>query len=589
MTRFLFALIALAHLFPARAEPLADSAGHWEGQISLASTHLDIRVDLERTGEVWSGTIDIPGQGLRGFKLEPVKVDGAAVNFAMPKIPGDPAFAGKFDKDADTISGDFTQAAIKASFKLERRARPAPDAGDMPAKGLPGEGLAGHWFGSLHSSRILDLRLALEIEKTSAGALEGVLISLDQSRVGIPLTAITEKVGAVAFAVGSIGGVFEGKINAEGSEVAGEWQQGGIKSPVTFKRVAQAPALARPQEPRKPYPYGEEEVQVKNEPAGITLAGTLTLPPGDGPHPAVVLITGSGPQNRDEALMGHRPFLVLADRLTRAGIAVLRCDDRGFAQSTGDFGQAVTDDFADDALAAVAWLRTRPRIDARRIGLLGHSEGGIVAPMAVVKKPNEIAFIVLLAGVGVPVEETLIRQGVDLQRALGTSEESINKLAAMQRKIFSRLKQTTDSADAEKIAREMIVGALAEYTPEQREAMGWSETMVAGQSKMAASPWFRKLLTYDPRPALRQVKCPVLAINGEKDLQVAAKENLAAIREALAAGHNERVKIVEFPSLNHLFQTCTTGAMSEYGQIEETIAPVVLDLVAEWIREQPQR
>ena len=583
----LTALLTFALLLGARAyaEPPADPAGHWEGDISLAGTKLGIRVDLEHAGDTWSGTIDIPVQGLRGFKLEPVKIDGAEVNFAMPNIPGNPAFAGHFDKDAGTITGDFTQAIMKAAFKLERRARPAPIAGEMPAKGLPGDGLAGHWQALLKVSPVIGLRLSLEVTKTPEGVYEAKLFSLDQTTQGIPVADLTEDAGAVALKVPSIGGAYEGKLNDDRSELAGEWKQGGATFPLTFKRVAEAPALHRPQDPKKPYPYREEEVTVPVAAAGIQLAGTLTLPPGEGPHPAVVLITGSGPQDRNESLMGHHPFLVLADHLTRNGIAVLRCDDRGIAQSTGDFSKAVTTDFADDALAAAAWLRTRKEIDPLKIGLIGHSEGGIVAPMAAVREPDHIAFIVLLAGVGVPMEQILARQSSDVARVMGQSEEKIEKSIAVQRELFTMLKATPDDAMAQKLALEIMKKQVAEYSPEERKAAGFSEAMIEGQSRMIATQWFRKLLAYDPRPILLQVQCPVLALNGEKDLQVAAKENLAGIQEALFEGRSMRFEIVPFPGLNHLFQTCTTGAPAEYGEIEETIAPKVLEKISSWIRD----
>jgi pimeloyl-ACP methyl ester carboxylesterase len=286
---------------------------------------------------------------------------------------------------------------------------------------------------------------------------------------------------------------------------------------------------------------------VENKAANVKLSGTLTLPRGEGPHPAAVFITGSGPQDRDESLMGHRPFLVLADHLTRQGIAVLRYDDRGVAQSTGNFGEALHTDFVEDALAAVAFLKTHKGIDAKRTGLVGHSEGGVIAPLAAVKQPGDIAFVVMLAGVGVPMQELMIRQCSDVARLLGTPEDVVVKVAASQRELYPRLIQAADTAAAEKLMREMMEKQMAEYSPEQRAALNMTEGMMAGQVKMAASPWFRKLIAYDPKPTLREMKCPVLAVNGEKDVQVAAKENLAGIREALAAGGNNRVKTIEFP------------------------------------------
>ena len=582
-----FSAIGLGFMGNRAAAAPADVAGHWEGAITLPTAALGIRVDLSRSGESWQGTIDIPVQNLRGFKLDPMKVDGPTIAFAMPGIPGDPQFAGRLAEDGSSITGDFSQGGGTFPFKLERKAAPTATP-DAPAVGIPGKGLSGHWQGSLRPTPVIELRLALEIANPDAEKLEGVLISLDQGDARIPITALTEQNGIVRLETKSIGGVFDGKLNSDGSEIAGEWRQGGGPIPLVFKRLARAMSLNRPQEPKRPFPYAEEEVVVENKTAGVTLAGTLTLPAGAGPHPAVVLITGSGPQDRDEAVMGHRPFLVLADHLTRQGIAVLRCDDRGFGKSTGSFAKAIDADFVEDTLAAVAYLRTRKEIDPRRIGLVGHSEGGIVAPRAAAKSP-EVAFIVLLAGVGVPMEEILLRQARDISLAMGMGEDLIARNAATQRELFRILQSEKDPAKAEEAIRKILREKMAAMTDEQRKALGMSDAMMEGQIKMMRSPWFRDILSYDPRATLRAVKCPVLAINGEKDLQVAAQENLPAIREALVAGGNQRVKAVELPGLNHLFQTCETGAPTEYNQIEETFNPAALRLISDWIRETAAR
>lgn len=580
-------LVALGGLPTVYARQPATPAGHWEGAITLPGTALAVRVDLEGAKEgAWAGTIDIPVQSLRGFKLGDVTVKDATVSFAMPGVPGDPKFSGSLAADAKTIAGDFSQGGQTFPFKLERKPRPAPRTGETPAKGVPGKGVVGYWQGSLKPSPILELRLVLEITNAAGGAFSGVMISVDQGNARLPLTSLTEKSGAVHLEVASVGGTFDGKLSADGSEISGDWKQGGNTLPLVFKRLERAPKFARPQDPKKPYPYDEEEVAFENPAAGIKLAGTLTRPRGAGPYPAAVLITGSGPQDRDEAIMGHRPFLVLADHLTRRGIAVLRYDDRGIGKSSGEFGKATHHDFVTDALAAVDWLKTRKEIDSGHVGLVGHSEGGIAAPLAAVKQPGDIAFIVLLAGVGVPMDELLVRQGRDIMRVMGADADTQTKSAAAQRETFRLLKEKLDAPVLEKRLRELFREQMAGVTDEQRTALGYTDSMLEGQLQTVMTPWFQQLLAYDPRPTLRQVKCPVLAINGEKDIQVAAKENLAAIRQALNAGGNQNVKVVEFPGLNHLFQHCTTGAVSEYGQIEETIAPDVLQLVADWIREQ---
>jgi pimeloyl-ACP methyl ester carboxylesterase len=475
--------------------------------------------------------------------------------------------------------------AARAQQPPASAARTAEAGGETPA-GVAGKGLAGYWQGALKASPVMDLRLVLEIEDAADGSLTGVLISVDQGGVRIPLTTISGNSGAVRVEAGAIRGAFEGVMNANGSEVSGQWRQGGNELPLVFRRLAAAPTFGRPQDPTPPYPYDEEEVTFSNRQAAVTLAGTFTRPRGAGPHPAVVLISGSGPQDRNEALMGHRPFLVLADHLTRQGIAVLRYDDRGFGKSTGNFGAATHDDFVTDALAAVSWLKTRGDIDPARIGLVGHSEGGVAAPIAAVRQPGDIAFIVLLAAPGVPMEDLLARQSQDLARAAGAGPEILEQSGVWQKAVFALLKQDLDRATLENRLRTVLQQQVAELTDEQRKTFGYTDAMMEGQMQMVLTPWFRQLLAYDPRVVLRQVKVPVLALNGEKDLQVASGPNLAGIRESLTAGGNMGVTVRELPGLNHLFQTSRTGAITEYGVIEETFNPAALAAISGWIRQR---
>jgi len=336
---------------------------------------------------------------------------------------------------------------------------------------------------------------------------------------------------------------------------------------------------------KKPYPYKEEEVTYKNKDAGISLAGTLTLPSGDAPFPAVLLITGSGPQDRNETIYNHRPFLLLADYLTRQGIAVLRVDDRGVGKSTEGFSQATSEDFASDVLAGIEYLKARKEINPKQIGLIGHSEGGLIAPMIAAKSPD-VAFIILMAGTGLTGEEILYLQGALIFRAMGVSEEDIIKKCQFNEKIFSVLKEEEDSEIAEERLRQMFMEDWEKMSDEEKEQIGDPEAYLKAQLQSLLSPWLKFFLTYDPKPTLSKVKCPVLAINGEKDLQVPPKENLSAIEEALKAGGNQNYTIKEIPNLNHLFQTTQTGVPSEYAKIEETISPVALKIISDWILEQ---
>jgi pimeloyl-ACP methyl ester carboxylesterase len=284
-----------------------------------------------------------------------------------------------------------------------------------------------------------------------------------------------------------------------------------------------------------------------------------------------VLITGSGAQNRDEEIFGHKPFLVLADHLTRHGIAVLRYDDRGVGKSTGNFATATSEDFAADAWAAWQALAARPEIDRVRIGLVGHSEGGIIAPMLAAAHP-EIAFVVMLAGTGVPGDQVMLRQAAAIMKASGASDDAIAANTTLQQQVFAILRE-------EKTTARIVERLQAISVPGSKEAS-------AALVKQSSSPWFRFFATYDPAPALTKVRCPVLALAGQLDLQVLPAQNLPAIGAALKQGGNQRHTVLELPGLNHLFQPAKTGLPAEYAQIEETMAPAALDTVTTWIRQQ---
>jgi len=375
---------------------------------------------------------------------------------------------------------------------------------------------------------------------------------------------------------------FAGRLTAAGDSLVGEWRQSGLAMPLALGRTGKAPELRRPQDPRPPYAYDTLEVAYPNPAApGVTLAGTLTTPRGPGPFPCAVLITGSGPEDRDEAVFGHRPFRVLADHLTRAGIAVLRADDRGVGKSTGKFSTATSEDFASDVLAGIEFLRGRHEIDRRRIGLIGHSEGGLIAPM-VATRSRQTAFIVMMAGPGLPGDSILMLQSAAMRRTIGVSEEAIGREMAVSRRMYALLRGG-DSAGVAVASRELVRLQLAALPEAQREAAGDPDKLAAGALRQLLSPWMRFFATYDPRPALSRLACPVLAINGSKDLQVPPRENLAAIRAALEAGRNRDFTVKALPGLNHLFQTCETGGAWEYAQIEETIAPAALKEMSDWI------
>jgi len=358
--------------------------------------------------------------------------------------------------------------------------------------------------------------------------------------------------------------------------MTGSFTQGGGTFPFTLTREKTA-GPNRPQEPQPPFPYMEEEVEFSHD--DITLAGTLTLPKGDGPFPAVVLVSGSGPQDRNEEIFQHKPFLVIADHLTRAGIGVLRYDDRGVGKSTGVFGLSTSVDFKEDAMAGVRFLRAHDRIDSKRIGMIGHSEGGLIAPMAAAES-DDLAFIVLLAGPGVSGKEVLVHQVGLLSKAGGIGAEYVVKIQDEQRKVIDLVLADAPEKEIRAQVKKFIEAQLG------GEGATASDSAVDQTVVQFQSPWFKYFLGYDPRPALRKLKIPVLALNGEKDLQVDPAQNLPEIEKALKEGGNPDFTTLEFPSLNHLFQKASTGSIVEYYSLEETIHPPVLDTMQNWILER---
>lgn len=451
--------------------------------------------------------------------------------------------------------------------------------------------IEGIWMGNLTVPGGLELRIVFNISTNSDGSINASMDSPDQGVSGIPVESVSYKNGNLNLGVKSIPGSFEGIYKENNKTIEGEWKQSGSAFPLVLEKVEKAPEMHREQDPVKPYPYTEEEVVYENKEAGVKLAGTLTLPRSEGPFPAVILITGSGQQNRNEEIAGHRPFLVLSDYLTRQGIAVLRVDDRGIGGSTGNVSQATTEDFAGDVLTGVEYLKNRKEIDPSRIGLIGHSEGGLIAPMVAVKS-QDIAFIVLMAGQGITGEEISYLQSDLIYRAEGVDNETIARNDVLLKSMYSVIKEKQNETIAAEKLHKFMVNEVENMSEEEKKNSGYSEddldVQINAQVQNLLSPWMRFFLTYDPAPTLMKVECPVLAINGEKDLQVPPKENLRTIDEALKAGGNKDYTVKELPGLNHLFQTAKTGSPSEYAKIEETISPAALEIIGNWISEHIQ-
>ena len=392
---------------------------------------------------------------------------------------------------------------------------------------------------------------------------------------------------SVEFAVPSVGGTYTGQLDRASREMKGTWKQGNSAVPLAFAFTETDWKLRRPQTPKPPFPYQSEDVVFEHVKAQVKLAGTLTRPDGRGPFPALVLISGSGPQDRDETLFGHKPFAVIADFLSRNGYAILRYDDRGAGRSTGDFESATSEDFSYDAEAALDYLKIRGEMDPKRIGFIGHSEGGLIAPMIAARRAD-VAFVILLAAPGIAGEELALAQAETFSRIKGFSDEGIQKCRPLNREMIrmfqSNLSVSEKKAKLKELEQRMIplMGEqdrqLYDKLKDKREAE--SEP---GMARMQ-SAWMQFLLRYEPAADLQRVKCPVLALTGQRDTQVLASPNLSAIEKSLKAGGNTRCIVKELRGLNHLFQTAQTGQLKEYAEIEESFSPAALSEMLAWLK-----
>jgi pimeloyl-ACP methyl ester carboxylesterase len=443
--------------------------------------------------------------------------------------------------------------------------------------------ITGQWNGALKIQGT-QLRLIFKISNKDNGLIS-TMDSPDQGAEGIPTTTTSFENSTLKITLTSAKIEYEGILGKD-NIIVGNFKQAGQIFPMNLsKEKIEKETLVRPQEPTKPFPYYSEDIMFENKKAGINLAGTLTLPKKEGLFPVVILISGSGPQNRDEELLGHKPFLVLSDYLTKNGIAVLRFDDRGTALSKGDFKTATSFDFATDVEAGIEYLKTRKEINKKQIGLIGHSEGAIIAPI-VASRSKDISFIVLLAGPGIQGDKLLLLQQKLIGKASGISDDNLAKNELTNRKAFDIVNQSTSTKQLNIDLTNFIKQSLKD-SPNTEIPGGMSEDdFVKLQVNQITNPWMQCFIKYNPAPTLEKVKCPVLALNGAKDLQVPPKENLEAIKEALIKGGNKKAIIKELQNLNHLFQECKTGLPQEYSTIEQTFSPTALTEILNWLQTQ---
>ncbi|MBO9713735.1 alpha/beta fold hydrolase [Sphingomonas sp.] len=551
---------------PALAQAVPDPVGDWNGVLTTPRGGLTLILSISRSPDgSLKADLESPDQGSGKIPAIAAQAPDGQLSVEIKAIGA--TYKGSWSVADQAWNGTFAQG-MDLPLKLVR--------GLPPARPVIA-GLDGVWSAKVTPNGAT-LRLVLRIVTGPRGTIAS-LDSPDQLAYGLPVQDLARDGRKIRFRLAVVGASYEGTLSDDGQRLAGTWTAPNRPADdVVFTRgVASAASTPpkRPQTPRPPFPYSAEDVAFDN-PAerGVHLAGTLTLPAGKGPFPAAILITGSGQQDRDETLMGHKPFWVIADYLSRRGIAVLRVDDRGAGKSTGEVAKATSADFATDSNAAFAYLRARKDIRPDAIGFIGHSEGGMIGPIAMATN-KEVAFLIMMAGPGTGLEQLMLSQRRLIGASMGQSEAELDRAAPVWAALY---KAVASGATYE----EGRSAALAVLTPEALAAIG----VPAGTDRQLilaqlATPWFRYFFRYDPAPNLRAIRVPVLAMNGSLDRQVPAGENLPAIRAALK--DDKDVTIVELPGLNHLFQTAKTGAVGEYAEIEETVAPVALEKMASWI------
>ena len=439
--------------------------------------------------------------------------------------------------------------------------------------------IEGDWYGTLEAMK---LNLVFHIEKKQ-NEYKATLDSPDQGGFDIPVDTVKFGDATIELVISVLNANFKGTL--KDGYISGDFSQNDFKIPLKLtKDKSEITGNKKPQEPIRPFPYIEEEIRFKN--GDVTLSGTLTRPNKNDKYPVVVLISGSGAQDRDESLLGHKPFLVLSDYLTRKGLAVLRYDDRGFGKSTGDFSKATTVEFSEDIESAVTFLKSRSDIDPEHIGLIGHSEGGLIASLVAAKDRN-IDFIILMAGPGIPGDSLLLLQQQRIGKSMGMTNDALELTQKINRNAFDIVTKNTEEV---KPKLRTYFKKTLDSIPAEKLPPGFTkdEVFISNLVNTLTSPWMRYFLSDDPAKALVKVRCPVFAINGSKDLQVPAKENLTAIEKALQKGDNKNITLKEFTGLNHLFQESETGLPAEYARIEQTIAPVVMEEIHLWISKQIQ-
>jgi pimeloyl-ACP methyl ester carboxylesterase len=450
--------------------------------------------------------------------------------------------------------------------------------------------VTGIWNGTLKVAG--EVRLLLHVTKSPTGLYDGTLDSPDQNAFGIKCDKLEVNKNAqgnttITFTVNKIKVSYTGTLIND-STINGTFTQ-GINIPLELHRsgvTVIAKNIERPQTPKPPFPYKSEEVIYSGN--GLQYGGTITVPQGDGKFPAVLLITGSGAQDRDETIFHHKPFAVIADALTRDGFVVLRVDDRGIGSSTGNFAASTTADFVKDVNASFDYLKSRPEVNDKKAGLLGHSEGAMIAPI-VASQRKDVDFIVLLAAPGVKIIDVMTEQNAAVLKSVGVPESAVESFKPVYRQVVTAITNAPDTSTAITNAFQIMNDWYAKTDSATTHVMGFNsingiEQYAKTMTAQVSSPWFKYFIQFDPQPYLSDLKkVKVLALNGSRDIQVVSSQNLSAVNAALKEGRTRNFETKELSGLNHLFQTCNKCTVQEYGQLQETIAPVALQTITGWL------
>jgi pimeloyl-ACP methyl ester carboxylesterase len=559
------AMLLLAMLLSMTPSAMANinPVGSWYGEILVSGNKVPLIFHISHDdSNEFITTMDSPAQGVKDIPVKNVTISGRYIklNIAVANA----IFDGQFDNDSILIQGVWQQGGQSFPLILKQKS----------------EDIVGLWKGKLQGTPV-EFSLDISINENNQVV---AYLSPDGGISKVEVSNLINKKAMLSFEVPAEGVKYNGNLNTKDKGIEGVFSQGNREFVLTFSKAEKSKQvkLNRPQHPVKPYLYNVEDVVFENEKANIKLAGTLTTPNGKGPYPAVVLISGSGPQDRDQTFMGHKTFLVLSDHLTKSGIAVLRFDDRGYGKSMGDFPSATSLDFASDVQAAAEFLGNYPRIDASNIGLIGHSEGGLIAPI-VASQSDDIAFIVLMAGPGISGNDIAIKQIKTILSLNGLSEAAATAGSHITRQLNEVIITSEGTVDFENLLTKTYAKAwslLSKPVQAELKQVGGG-TISKSRIDILSSAWNQYFLTHRPEKYLSKLSIPVMAIHGSKDKQMLATENLKAIEAALNSSPQNLV--IEMDGLNHLFQTANTGMMSEYSQITETIAPQVLNKMKNWI------